>query len=87
MKKVNISAAGNVETPAYLSLLNSGYSVRKEMLNEQRDTWIAEKDGNRFTADGPIELLGVVKVYEIRGDNWKATDEEIDKFISEFDLD
>jgi len=79
--EVKISAAGNVEVPAYLSLMKKGFSVRWERNDEGAETWYAEKDDLCFSGEGPIELLGVVAVYETRGNNWKASDEEITDFI------
>jgi hypothetical protein len=83
---MNISSAGNVEIPAYLTLQNKGYviGVGKNEAGEQ--IWIAEKDGNQFSAEGLIELLGVVSVFEVRGDAWRATDSEFDDFIKRYNF-
>jgi hypothetical protein len=86
MKKVRIAAAGNVEIPAYLTLREKGYEVRWERKKEGEELWFAEKDGCEFVAEGPIELLGVVSLYEIRGENWKATDQETDDFMKKYEI-
>ena len=83
MNRARIAAAGNVEVPAYLSLIGKGYAVHWERKGGD-ELWYAERDGNEFIAEGPIELLGVVSVYEIRGENWNATDEEIDAFMKAY---
>ena len=83
--KVKISAAGNVEIPAYLVLKMKGFSVRWERGGENSETWYAEKENLCFSGEGPIELLGVVDVYETRGNNWKASDEEIDEFLERYE--
>lgn len=81
MAEYRIAAAGNTEIPAYLSLLEKGYSVRWERQSEEKEFWFAAKDDCEFVAEGPIELLGIVAMYETRGVNWSATDEEIDGFM------
>lgn len=81
MSKFRIAAAGNTEIPAYLALLEKGYSVRWERLSEEKEFWFAAKDGYEFVAEGPIELLGIAAMFETRGPNWRATDEEIEGFM------
>lgn len=76
----NIVAAGNVEIPAYLVLVDKGYDVRFD----GRGTWTASKDGSTFSGDGPIEVLGVVSIFESRGEDWKASDQAIDEFLEKF---
>jgi hypothetical protein len=81
---VNLHAAANVVIPAYLALLAKGYRVRCERLPDETENWIAESALGRFGADDPITLLGVVTVAETRGENWRASDEEIERFLKEF---
>lgn len=74
-----LCAAANVEVPAYLVLRQKNYSV-----TASGNSWYAEKDGLRFQAENVIELLGVVSMFEARGDNWAATDLEIDGFLTRY---
>lgn len=76
-----LCAAGNVVVPSYLALKSKGYVIEPKSLRQDNETWWAEKDGLRFQADNVIELLGLVTMYEIRGIDWQATDEEIDAFL------
>jgi hypothetical protein len=78
--------AGNDEVPAYLVLLSQGYDVDRAYLDrsQQVEEWTAQRDGHRFSAAGPIELLGVVSVFEARGEDWKAADPDIDAFMARF---
>jgi hypothetical protein len=71
-----LSDAANVMAPAYLTILARGYSV-----HEERGQMIAVKGSDRFSAEGPVALLGVIVVAETRGENWKATDDEIKDFV------
>lgn len=76
-----LCAAANVEVPAYLVLSQKGYTV----IAAGNDDWYAEKDGLRFQAESLIELLGLVSMYEVRGANWAAADQEIDAFLAKYD--
>jgi hypothetical protein len=80
-----LSAAGNVEVPAYLALRQKGYTVTAFDLSAGHGGWHAEKDGWRFQGDSLIELLGLVSVVEVRGANWAASDEDIDDFLKKYD--
>lgn len=84
MTTFRIAAAGNTEVPAYLALLEKGYRVHKERASADSEFWFASKDGHEFVAGGPIELLGVVAMFEIRGPQWKAKDEEIEAFLKSY---
>ncbi len=75
-----IIAAGNVEVPAYLVLIEKGYEVRCD--GDER--WTARKGDSVFGGAGPIEVLGIVCMYENRGKDWKASDEAIDNFLQKY---
>lgn len=85
MSAFRIAAAGNTEIPAYLALLEKGYRVRRERPSAEREFWFAVKGDREFVAEGPIELLGVVAMFETRGPHWKARDEEIDAFVKTYE--
>lgn len=36
------------------------------------ENWNAEKDGRYFSATNPEELLGLVAMQDVRGDDWQA---------------
>jgi len=69
--------AANTMTPAYLTILAKGYSVKSS-----GEYMIAEREGSSFLAEGPVPLLGLIVMAEIRGENWQATDEEVDEFLA-----
>lgn len=71
--------AMNTMTPAYLTILSRGYSVRSE-----GGLMFAERAENSFAADGPVALLGLIAMAEARGEAWQASDEEIDNFVQLF---
>ena len=76
-----LCAAANVEVPAYLVLRQKAYTVTAP----GNDGWYAEKGSLRFQAESLIELLGLVSMYEERGTNWAAADQEIDDFLAKYD--
>jgi hypothetical protein len=76
---MRIASAANVLTPAYLTIVAKGYAVRSE-----GDLLVATKGDDTFIAEDPILLLGVIAVGECRGEDWQATDAQIDDFLSAF---
>lgn len=54
-----LSSYPNVHNTCLILLERKGYVLRCEMPEEN---WIAEKDGFKFFADNPIELLGLVAI-------------------------
>jgi hypothetical protein len=78
-----ITAAGNTEVPAYLSLLGEGCSVERQYLGEV-ELWIAEKDGLRVSGSSPLEALGLYHMRKQRGEKWRAEDAEIEEFMKRF---
>ena len=79
---MKIASAGNVEIPAILALESMGLTVTPSVIGaEQEMSWQATGGGNAYSAEDPITLLGLVKLVEIRGEDWKASDDEIDKYL------
>jgi hypothetical protein len=77
---VRIRSAGNTELPALLALRAKGYRVWLEYtkVDDPTSPWYpympdyqAETGGAYFSATSAVELLGLVALWETRGDNWK----------------
>jgi len=83
---MRLSAAGNVEVPAFLVLASKGYAIKRTIADDI-EVWSAAKGEDEFQADSPLQLLGVVVVAEERGDAWAAEDEQIDAFLRRFKID
>lgn len=77
--KHNLSAAGNTEPPAFELIKEMGFEISK-----RDDLWSAENYNAKFNASSPLELLGVITLYQAKGENWRISDEKIQQFI-EFD--
>lgn len=84
--KPTLADAANTLVPAYLALLQRGLSVscKPASSDTEEGWWIAEDAAQRFVAADPLTLLGLVALYETRGSEWRASDEEIDQFLAEF---
>jgi hypothetical protein len=75
-----IVAAGNTVVPAVLALEAAGYRVSK--LND--DLFEATSLDGSYVADDPVALLGLIKLVELRGWTWRASDSEIDSVLARF---
>ena len=56
-----LGAFSNVWNTALHILRQKGYQV---WTDETQDTWYAERDGWDYTGNDPIQLLGLVAIYE-----------------------
>lgn len=82
-KKIKLSIASNTIVPCIVTLEELGCTVENQTLGEQ-ETWTAKKDGEDFFATDPCQLLGLIKLIEMRGVTWQASDEQIDEYFERF---
>ena len=69
---MGLSSHANVYNSCLLILRDRGFEL--EVSGDQKDAggyptdllWIARKDGFTFSADNPIELLGLVAIFDIK---------------------
>ncbi len=77
----HIGQAGNTVVPAILALESLGYAV------EVNAGGVTASDGVRgFSADDPVAVLGLVKLIEVRSEQWRASDVEIEEVIERHGL-
>ena len=83
---IHIAVAGNVEVPCYLALRDLGFALSRNWTGgeSEEEMWEAERDGVRLVAGGPLELLGLAKLAEMRRQAWQAPDAETDAFLNRF---
>lgn len=74
----SLRIAGNTQNPALTILKDKGYQLWVEEHSGGRLSWNADQKGRLFSATGPVELLGLVTLWEVRGDDWHAKDHEDD---------
>jgi hypothetical protein len=80
-KRGSIRIAGNTDLPALLVLRAKGYRLWLEYTkidDSYRPDYQAEKNGYYFSAASPVELLGLIALWESRGDNWRVQPGEPD---------
>lgn len=80
-----IANAGNTVIPCLQAIAAKGYTVDHYFLGEapgewDHPQWVAEKDQRIFFADSPNELLGLIAMWEVRGDDWQIKDGEVDLY-------
>ena len=85
-EKAKIFSAGSTEVPAYLTLTAEGYTVgvTGRAADGEREYWTAENDHVKAVGDSVLEVLGLVKLFEARGPDWMAEDDEIDAFLERY---
>ena len=66
--------------PSILALEAAGFQV--EQIGE--DLLRAASPTGRYVAADPPELLGLIKLIEVRGWSWQATDSQIDSVLERF---
>ena len=75
-RTLSIRIAGNTQNPALNTLREKGYKlwIEPDDLSEESGEfidWNAQKNGRYFSATDPAELLGLVAMWEFRGDDWQ----------------
>ncbi|QDU97412.1 hypothetical protein [Lignipirellula cremea] len=79
--EVGIRIAGNTLIPCLQAIAAKGYSIKHYFLANDPNDWDhpqrdAEKDTRLFSATSPAELLGLIAMWEVRGDDWQIKNGE-----------
>jgi hypothetical protein len=80
----HIIAAGNTVVPALLALEALGFRV--EVTAGEHSLCQATRGDESYAAGDPVTVLGLVRLVEVRGWDWAATDAEIDAVFQRFPL-
>jgi len=86
MNKVKIGISANTAAPCLRIIQSKGFvvSVSTHLLSD--DVWSAvhdysaEKEGLFFNASNLEELLGLIVMWEHRGDSWHAKHDEVEAY-------
>lgn len=77
-KKAVIASAGNTMAPALAALGALGYVVSRIDGSLMK----AQSVDVSLVAEDPLLLLGLAKLFEMRGASWQASDEELRTWLS-----
>jgi hypothetical protein len=80
-----IAAAGNTVVPALLALERLGFTVSIERSGDVEEV-SATRGGESYLAEDPVAVLGLVKLIEVRGWDWRPTDAELAEIFHRYRL-
>jgi hypothetical protein len=80
-----ITTAGNTVVPGLLALESLGFGISIERIDD-RDVFRATRGEETYLADDPVEVLGLVKLIEMRGWEWRAADADLDLVLRRYGL-
>jgi hypothetical protein len=86
MPNKSIAAAGNTVVPALLALEGLGFEVTTQS-SSVGETTIAVRAEEKYVAEDPVTVLGLIKLIELRTWQWGASDSEIEKTQHKYRLD
>lgn len=84
---IRIGISSNTAIPCFQVIKSKGYSISskiyfiEDIIEDATYEFIAEKDGNEFVGDNLEEVLGLITMWEHRGNNynnigWRASHDE-----------
>ncbi len=80
----SIRSAGNTQNPCLLALRDKGYKLTLwftiDGKGDHMMNYDAEKEERLFSATTAAELLGLVAMWEVRGDDWRTKPTDPDVF-------
>ncbi len=76
-RRFSLVAAGNTTNPCLHVLRSKGYELRIEQDEDGHTSYLARKDRREFLAFSAAELLGLVALCELMGDDWNKQDPDI----------
>jgi hypothetical protein len=80
-----ISTAGNTVVPALLALEALGFNVSIDTVDDQ-ELFVATRGDETYSADDPVAVLGLVKLVEMRGWQWRPPDADLERVTRDYRL-
>ena len=81
--KPRLVAAGNTVVPAILALEALGFTLSRPPAGAGSGVW-ATRGEETFIAEDPVTVLGLVRLVELRGWDWRAPDAEIERVLAQY---
>lgn len=80
--KFSLGTAGNTILPTLQVLTAKGYTITRDRTPPEDDDplWVAVKDERRFLAETVESLLGLIAMWESRGDDWYLKPGEYEQY-------
>jgi hypothetical protein len=75
-----LSEAMNTYNPCLAVLVEKGFKVSGDLPEAGTARWLAENDRVRISASSPVSLLGLVALWETRGEGWRKKPEDPDYY-------
>jgi hypothetical protein len=82
---VKLAAAGNTVVPALLALEELGFAVTVNP-GPEGSRCSAKRGSDEYVADDPVTVLGLVKLAEMKGSGWRASDQDVDNTLRKYGL-
>jgi hypothetical protein len=76
MRILDLAPAGNTDYLALITLQAKGYELTENLTAPLELIAEAEKERRRFRGSSWLEVLGLVTLWEMRGDDWQLRDDE-----------
>lgn len=83
INKTTVAIAGNTFAPALAALKSAGFAVTVASSNGAGEVQLlqAENSAYRLIAEDALQLLGLAKLVEVRGNSWLPEDSEVEEFL------
>lgn len=78
----SIAAAANTLVPAILALEAMGFTLESAVEGDP-SLLCAIRGEERYVAPDPVTLLGLLKLVELRSWDWRASDAELERVLSD----
>ncbi|TYC65218.1 hypothetical protein FMN63_22625 [Stappia sp. BW2] len=75
---IKLSTADAVETTAFAVLREKGFELRVVDMGADKNRLIVARDkDHEFHGHSALEILGLLAVYQARGDDWHPTEDDV----------
>lgn len=75
---IKLSTADTVETTAFAVLRERGFDLRVVDMGADKTRLIVASDGkHEFRGHSALEILGLLAVYQARGEDWHPTEDDM----------
>lgn len=79
----HLADAANTLYPCVLALRAEGFAVTRTD-SELGERWHTSRGDLVVSADDPLQLLGLARMRDLRGADWRVADEELEALLAEY---